>query len=76
MSMRLRTIYRAADGDWESCVRSQGAGVEGDWGVIVLCTVFPVTPSINIFSTVRGWILSGPTSFVLLCSEGLSSVAG
>ena len=30
----------AADGDWENCVRSQGAYFEGDWGVIVLCTVF------------------------------------
>ena len=30
----------AADGDWENCVRSQGAYFEGDWGVIFLCTVF------------------------------------
>ena len=29
----------AADGDWENCVRSQGAYYEGDWGVIVLCTM-------------------------------------
>ena len=27
----------AADGDWENCVRSQGACFEGDWGIIVLC---------------------------------------
>ena len=34
-------IYdRAADGDWETCVKSQGAYFEGDWGVIVPCTVF------------------------------------
>ena len=33
---------RAADGDWETCVRSQGAYFEGDWGVIVLCTLFLV----------------------------------
>ena len=33
--------YDAADdGDWENCVRSQGAYFEGDWGVIVLCTLF------------------------------------
>ena len=25
-----------------SCARSQGAYFEGDWGIIVLCTVFPV----------------------------------
>ena len=33
----------AADGDWEHCVRSQGAYFEGDWGVIVLCTMFLVS---------------------------------
>ena len=33
----------AADGDWENCVRSQGAYFEGDWGVTVLCTIFPVS---------------------------------
>ena len=33
----------AADGAWENCVRSQGAYFEGDWGVIVLCTVFLVS---------------------------------
>ena len=32
----------AADGDWENCVRSQGAYSEGDWGIIVLCTMFLV----------------------------------
>ena len=30
---------RAADGNWENCVRSQGAYFEEDWGVIVLCTM-------------------------------------
>ena len=30
---------RAADGDWENYVRSQGAYFEGDWGIIVLHTV-------------------------------------
>ena len=34
---------RAADGDWEHCVRSQGAYFEGDWSVIVLCTMFLVS---------------------------------
>ena len=33
----------AADGDWENCVRSPGASSEGDWGIIVLCTVFLVS---------------------------------
>ena len=30
---------KAADGDWENCVKSQGAYFEGDWGTIVLCTM-------------------------------------
>ena len=33
----------AADGDWENCVRSQGAYFEGAWGVDVLCTMFLVS---------------------------------
>ena len=33
---------RAADGDW-NCVRSQGAYFEGDWGVVVLSTMFLVS---------------------------------
>ena len=31
---------RAADGDWENSMRSQGDYFEGDWGIIVLCTMF------------------------------------
>ena len=34
---------RIADGNWVNCVRSQGAYFEGDWGVIVLCTMFLVS---------------------------------
>ena len=34
---------RAADGDWENYVRSQSSYFEGDWGIIVLCTVFLVS---------------------------------
>ena len=30
----------AAHGNWENCVRSQVAYLEGDWDVIVLCTMF------------------------------------
>ena len=34
----------AANGDWENCVRSQGlAYLEGNWGIIVICTVFLVS---------------------------------
>ena len=31
---------KAADGDWQNRVRSQGAYFEGDWDIIVLCTMF------------------------------------
>ena len=33
----------AADSNWENCVRSQGAHFEGDWGIIVLCTMFLIS---------------------------------
>ena len=33
----------ASDGDWENCVRSQGAYFEGDWGIVVLCTMFLIS---------------------------------
>ena len=39
----------AADGVCENCVRSQGAYFEGNWGVIALRTMFPV--SCIFFST-------------------------
>ena len=35
--------HGAAAGDWENCVRSQGAYFEGDWGIIVLCTMFLIS---------------------------------
>ena len=33
----------AADGDWENCVRSQGAYFEGNWGIIILSKMFLVS---------------------------------
>ena len=36
-----------ADGDWENCVRSQGAYFEEAWGILVLYTVFLVSSSTN-----------------------------
>ena len=53
----------AADGDWENYVRSQGAYFEGDWGVIVICTMFLLSPLINVFVIVHGWILPAQTSY-------------
>ena len=37
----------AADGNWENCMKSQGAYFEGQWGIIVLCTMFVVSWSYN-----------------------------
>ena len=39
---------RSADGNWENCVKSRGAYFGGDWGIIVLCTMFLV--SCNFFN--------------------------
>ena len=47
---------RAADGDWENCVRCQGTYFEGDWGVIVLCTMFLVSSSINVSIFHMTWL--------------------
>ena len=38
----------AVDGNWENCVRSQGAYFEGDWVVIVPYITFLVSSSINV----------------------------
>ena len=50
---------RAADGDWEDCVRSKGAYFEGDWGIIVLGTMFLVPSSLSLFFIDSTW----PDSF-------------
>ena len=42
----------AADGNWENCVRVQGAYFEGDWGIIVLCTMFLVSVSSSINASI------------------------
>ena len=61
--------FRAADGDWENCVRSQGAYFEGDWGIIVLCAMFLVScQSMSLFFTLHGWTPSGQTLYILLNS--------
>ena len=41
--MRFRKIQQAADDYGENCVRPQSAYFEGDWGIIVLCTMFLVS---------------------------------
>ena len=54
----------AADGDWENCVRSQGAYFEGDGGVIVLCTMFLVSSSINAAVFHMTWLDTFRTALV------------
>ena len=66
---------RAADGDWENSVRSQGTCLEGDWGIIVLCTMFLVSCiSFNkcLYTFIlHGWGPSGQTIYILLLELGL-----
>ena len=38
----------AADGEWENCVRSQGAYFEGYWGIVMVCFLYLVSSSINV----------------------------
>ena len=55
---------RAADGNWENCVRSQDAYFEGAWGIIVLCTMFLVSCIFFnkcIFFILYVWISFGQT---------------
>ena len=58
---------RTDDSDWENCVKYHRVYFEGDWGVIVLCTMFLVTCFFNkcLFFRVHSWILSGQSSHVL-----------
>ena len=58
---------RAADSDWENCVRSQGAYLK-DWGVIVLCTMFLVSYSINASIFHITWLDTFWTDFVVYLS--------
>ena len=66
---------RVADGDWQHCVRSQGAYFEGDWGVIVLCTMFLVsciffTKCVYFSYRMAGNLLDRPhIPTVSLCSD-------
>ena len=59
----------AADGDWENCVRSQGAYFEGDWGVIVLCTMFLVSSSTNVSILHIIWMYNFWTDLVYICHK-------
>ena len=58
----------AADGDWENCVRSQGACFEGNWCIFVLCTVFLVSCIFfnkYLFFILRGWLPSGQALYII-----------
>ena len=46
----------AADGYWENYVRSQGAYFERDRGIVVLCTIFLVSSSINVSIFHSTWL--------------------
>ena len=68
--MRFRKYDGAADGDWENCVRSQGAYFAGDWGIIVLRTAFLVSSSINVSVFHSTWLDTSWTDLVQELEEG------
>ena len=52
-----------ADSDWVNYVRSQGAYLEGDWGII-LCTMFLVSSSINVSIYYNTWLDTFWTDYI------------
>ena len=50
---------RAADGNWENCVRSQGAYFEGNWGIVDPCTMFLVSCIFFNKSLYFSWYIAG-----------------
>ena len=57
-----------ADGDWENWVRFQGAYFEGDWGIIVLCTLFLVS-CINVSIFDITWLDTFWTDFCIILAQ-------
>ena len=58
----------AADVNWENCVRSQGAYFEGDWGIVVLHTIFLISCIFFnkcLFFISHGWIPSGQAMYIV-----------
>ena len=67
--------YGAADDHRGNCVRSQGAYFEGDWGVIILCTIFLVSSSINVFFIyVAGFFLDRPPIYLFINTRRLQNL--
>ena len=52
---RFLRFWKVWQGNWENWVRSQAAYFEGDWGLIVLYTMFPVS-SINVSIFYITWL--------------------
>ena len=70
--------HRVIDGDWENCVRFQGVCFEGDWGIIVLCTMFLVHCVFSnkcLFFILCGWIPSGQAIYVCTHTFHFNNVA-
>ena len=63
---------RAADGNWENCVRSQGAYFERNWGIIVLCSMFLLSciffnKCLYFSYYIAGYLLNRPQTYVNKC---------
>ena len=59
----------AADGDWQNYVRSQGAYFQGDWGIVVSCTMFLVSSSIDVSIFKSTWLDTFWTDLVLMMAR-------
>lgn len=57
-------VFWAVKVSWENCVRSQVTYFEGDWGVIVLYTMFLVSCSINVSIFHIAWMDTFRTGLV------------
>ena len=61
----LCRVFWAVEEALQNCVRSQGAYFEGDWGIIVLCSMFLVSCSINVSIFHSMWLDTSWTDLLL-----------
>ena len=59
---------RVADGDWEDCVRSQGAYFKRIWGIHCpmydISCIFYLLQRMSLFFILHGWIPPGQNSYI------------
>ena len=70
---------RAADSNWENCVKAQGAYFEGDWGRIIRRTIFLVfciffNKCLYFSCYMTGFLLDTPCSFTIFSLLSVFSI--